>query len=272
MATDDPNDDFVLSEAQFREVIERATRADLTQDGISVAILRQVAQELEIDPKALQRALGDVVGVSDARQPVRGWFRRQITNAGRLVDFALPKRGRLVAGIAVGTFLGWLTAHVAVGLRVVIGETTRSIGSSSFIDVPVFLLLVALTFANSLSRRLDRRLDRYLAEVATMWGAFAISWSITFGSTTNDLSVTTLLSIMVAAVWGWIVIGRRAGPDLDESVTATAHTHALPASPDDKRVNPLERRSQRGFLALIALGISLPQARSATLTMSESAP
>jgi hypothetical protein len=272
MATQDPDDDFVLSEAQFREVIERATRADLTQDGISVAVLRQVAQELDVDPRALQRALGDVVGVSDARQPVRGWFRRQITNAGRIVDFVLPKRGRLVAGIAVGTFLGWLTAHVAVGLRVVIGETSRSIGSSSFIDVPVFLLLVALTFGNSLSRRLDRRLDRYLAEIATMWGAFAISWSITFGGSTSDLAVTTLASIVVAAVWGWIVIGRRAGPGSAESVAVTAHPHALPVIPEEKGVNPLERSSQPGFLALIMLGISLPQARRASLTMSGSAP
>jgi hypothetical protein len=30
----------------------------------------------------------------------------------------------------LGTFLGWLTVHVAVGLRIVLGETTRSIGIS----------------------------------------------------------------------------------------------------------------------------------------------
>ena len=59
-------DDMVLSEEEVREIVERAARELPASSGITVAELRQIAAELDIDPKALTRALDQVVGLPTA--------------------------------------------------------------------------------------------------------------------------------------------------------------------------------------------------------------
>lgn len=54
-------DDVVLTDAQVREVIERATRDVPRPSGISIAELRQMAGDLYIDPISLERASGSEV-------------------------------------------------------------------------------------------------------------------------------------------------------------------------------------------------------------------
>ena len=56
----DMSDDLVLSESQLRDIIERAARMS-EQDGVSIAELRRIAHELDIDPQAVDRALAQVL-------------------------------------------------------------------------------------------------------------------------------------------------------------------------------------------------------------------
>lgn len=200
-------EDLVLSEAQLRAVIERAARAEPRPEGTSIAVLRQIAAELDIDPAALERALNEVVGLPVQGKPVRSWINRRVTRLGHALDLVLPRRGRLVAGLLLGGSLGWLSAQVALGLRLPGGM--GSSGSGAFVDVPITIALILLTLANSLSRRLDRRFARYLAETAALWGGLAVTWSITAGEATNDLVSLVLLVMAASAVWGWLVVRRR---------------------------------------------------------------
>ena len=206
MTQGDLPDDLELTESQFREVIERATRADLRDPGIPLDILRQVAAELEIDPKELQLALRAVVAAPESRGSVRGWLGGIDTRLGHLLDDILPRKARPAVGALVGGSLGWLSAHVA---------TTVATGANAFIDVPVAIALVLLTAANSLSRRLDGRFAEFAGETIAMWAAFGLAWTLTFGQVTGDIVTWVLSCVAAATVWGWLVVRKsgRGGPD-----------------------------------------------------------
>ncbi len=91
-------DEIVLSDAQVRDVIERATRVVPERNGITVADLRQIATELDIDPRALEAALDHVIGLPVPGRPIRSWFNRQMATLGRFADSFLPQSGRLIVG------------------------------------------------------------------------------------------------------------------------------------------------------------------------------
>ena len=203
MKQGDIPEDLVLTESQFREVIERATRADLRDPGIPLDVLRQVAAELEIDPKELQLALRAVLAVPDSRGSVRGWLGGIDTRIGHLLEDILPRKARPAVGALAGGSLGWLSAHVAA---------TVATGANAFIDVPVAVALVLLTGANSLSRRLDGRFAEFVGETVAMWAAFGLAWTLTFGEVTGDIVTWVSSCVAAATVWGWLVV-RKSGPD-----------------------------------------------------------
>ncbi|MEO5825731.1 MAG: hypothetical protein ABIR59_07580 [Gemmatimonadales bacterium] len=264
MTDDRLHDDLILSEDQFREIIERATRMERNDDGVSVTILRQVADELGIEATALERALGDVVGLPDSKRPVRGWMGRTFTKVCRVIDQILPRKGRLLAGMFAGASLGWLSAHIAVGLQRIVGGFSATIGSSSFIDVPVAAALIALTLANSLSRRYAGGFGRYCAETLAIWGAFGAAWTITSGAPTSDLMTWVAIATGASMMWGWLIIprnapGQRIAPlqQLRSLVTSTGRR--------DTRIDgPVERSAWRAAMPWVTLELSLRHARGAT--------
>lgn len=62
------SEDRVLRYSQLREVIERAALMS-DEDGVTVAELRSIAEELELDPGAVERALGQVLAEQDTGDP-----------------------------------------------------------------------------------------------------------------------------------------------------------------------------------------------------------
>ena len=194
--------DLTLTEAQFREVIERATRADLRDSGISLDILRQVANDLDIDPRELEVALRAVVAAPAPQSSMRDWFGRIDARIGHFLEDVLPRRSRPAIGALVGGSLGWLSAHVAA---------TVETGANAFIDTPVAIALILLTAANSLSRRLDGRFAQFVGETIAMWTGFGLAWALTSGKVTGDLITWVLFCIAAATAWGWLVV-RKSGP------------------------------------------------------------
>src|SRR5688572_12196340 len=134
-----PPQDLVLSDAELREVIERALRAEPARGGVTIAEVRQIAAELDIDPRALDVALDQVVGLPVAGKPIHSWLKRQMTRLGRLADSFLPRTGRLIGFGMFGAIAGWLNAYLP-----------------TFSFNPHYLIaaaMVGLTMANLLSRR-----------------------------------------------------------------------------------------------------------------------
>ena len=224
------SDDVVLSDAQMREVIERATRELPRPSGVTVEELRQIAAELDIDPGSLERALDEVIGFPVAGQPIRSWFRRQLTKLGHLVDPFLPNKGRLVFGALFGGIAGWLNAFLM----------TFSIQS----HYPVALVMLGMTFANLLSRRRDRQFPRFVAETVATWGVYAVSWAVTYGGVTGNLVLWVLLWTCVATFLGWLLMRAPSGDGNHPSLLA----------PDSKEVSrePFDdaRRTLRARISL----------------------
>lgn len=183
-----------LTEAQFREVIERAGRDDA--DGIPLETARTIALELGLDPRAVDRALHDVVATAPApRRRTRGVLSRII----RRIDTFIPRDGLAFILAAAGGLLGWFSASIARGGG----------GSNAGTDVPVFFILATITLLVSLSRRHGRRFTEYLTEISALWAAFAAVWSGVYGRNTDDLIMGTLVALGVATVWGWLVVRGR---------------------------------------------------------------
>src|SRR5688572_22056950 len=150
-----PPQDLVLSDAEVRDVIERALRAETMRTGVTVAELRQIAAELDIHPHALELALDQVVGLPLPGKPIRSWLKRQMTRLGRLADSFLPRTGRLIGFGMFGAIAGWLNAFLP----------TFSFNP----HYPIAAAMVGLTLANLLSRRVDQKLRRFISETFATW-------------------------------------------------------------------------------------------------------
>lgn len=185
-------DDIVLSEAQVRDVIERATRVVPEKTGLTVSELRQIAIELDIDSRAFEAALDRVVGLPVTGQPIRSWFKRGMATVGRLADSFLPQSGRLIGIALCGGIAGWLNAFL---LRFSLNG-----------HYPVAAAMIGLTVANLLSRRLDRNLPRFLVETFAQWGAYGLLWSFTYGQVTQNLVLWIVLWTTLATISGFLLV------------------------------------------------------------------
>jgi hypothetical protein len=224
---------MVLSESQLRDVIERAVRVLPEKTGVTVAELREIAAELDIDPRALERALDDVIGLPIPGQPVRTWLKRQITKLGRLTDRVLPQTGRLATFGLLGAIAGWLNAFLMV--FALNGH------------YPIAAAMLGLTLANLLSRRLDKNFSRYLAETFAQWGCYAVLWSLTYGNVTQNLVIWFVLWTALASAAGWFMVRDRDNdgqytPSLPQSSPDTA----MPGAQDPNSARR-ERISHRRF-------------------------
>lgn len=219
-------DEIVLSDAQVRDVIERATRVVPERNGITVADLRQIAAELDIDTRALDAALDQVIGLPVPGRPIRSWFKRQIATLGRVTDSFLPQSGRLIGSAIFGGIAGWLNAFLMV----------FSLNGHS----PIGAAMIGLTIANLLSRRLDRNLPRYLAETYATWGSYGVLWSITYGHVTQNLVLWIALWTSLATVSGFLLVrdsSRRGGkPAYPHDVTQQSAREAFGDSHEMRRV------------------------------------
>jgi hypothetical protein len=213
--------DLVLTESQFREVIERAARAEAREPGITVEALRQVAAEAEIDQEKLEAALREVLdSAPPASTPAMSLSGRP--SIGAMMGEILPRQGRVIVFALIAAWLGWFSAHI--------GNTLNS-GAMGFVDVPVSIVMLVMTLANSMNRRVDGRVGRFIAESAATCAGFTIAWSITHGRVTDDLVTWLASGIGAAAVWGWLFVRRR-GPS-EPAVTATSSPAVdAPASSD----------------------------------------
>jgi hypothetical protein len=212
MGKSDLPEEIVLTEAQLRKIIDRAVRMQDPADGVTIADLRQIAAELDIEPKAIERAIDEVIGLPIPGHPVRTWFKRAFTKLGHEVDRYLPEKGRLLIGVAFGYVAGWLNAFVPDGF----GVNTH---------YPTAVAMVGFTVLNLLSRRLDRSLLKFLREAVAMWLVYGIAWSITHGEPTQNLIAWVTLWISAAGVTAWFSMGGHGrgdtafGPDVSEVVS-----------------------------------------------------
>jgi hypothetical protein len=220
-------DDMLLSEAQMRDIIERASRELPASTGITVAELRQIAAELDIDAKSLERAFDEVVGLPIADQPVRTWIRRKLTTLGRLVDPFLPKKGRFVAGALFGGLAGWLNAFL--------------MGFSLNGHYPIACAMIGITLANLLSRRLDRDRSRYVAETLAMWGLYGASWALTYGDVTGNLVQWVLLWTSLALLGGWRLLRAPSGGNDQPPLVPLSADKSTRAPADDPGAMPRNR-------------------------------
>jgi len=256
MSHDGLPDDFMLSDTQLREVIERAARAEPRTSGISITMLRQVAAELEIDPTALARALDEVVGLPVRGRPVRSWFRRQATRAGRFLSQFLPREGRLVASLTLGAAFGWLSGNVAKSIMMTVNGMRIATTGTAFLDVPLAIAIVVLTFANSLARRHEGGLRRYLAETFVLWGGFAAVWSLTSGhGLTDDLLRWTLGGLFVASAWGIAIIRPR--PWLGSGQARLPVAHRRPPAVEPPADTEVRRSRVRPLASLSGVIVGL---------------
>ena len=214
--------DLVLTESQFREVIERAARAEAREPGITVEALRQVAAEAEIDQLKLEAALRAVLDsatpASAAAVPPAA--RRSI---GEMIGEVLPRQGRAIVFAIIAAWLGWFSAHIG---------NTLNTGAMGFVDLPIGILMLVLTLANSVHRRVDGRVGRFIAESAATWAGFTIAWSITHGRVTDDLVTWLASGVGAAAVWGWLFVRRR-GPNEPAVAAANSPPVDAPAGRED---------------------------------------
>jgi hypothetical protein len=193
-------DDMILSEAQLREVIERAARMEPSAEGVTVAELRQIASELNIEPRAIQQALDEVIGLPIPGHPIRTWLKRGLTRLGHEVDRYLPEKGRLLIGAAFGSIAGWLNAFIPDGF----GINTH---------YPVAIAMVGFTALNLLSRRVDKRLFKFLTETLAMWLVYGVFWATTHGEATESLVIWLAMWTALASGAGWLMIGRNSRQD-----------------------------------------------------------
>lgn len=204
MSTHELPDDLRLSEEQVRAIVERALREPPASTLITLAQLREIATELDIDQSALTTAAHEVLGGAQSDAVDIGVAESVLRKA---------SRGNLGRGVLLGIFataLGILTTYVEAGaLDGVLGRTTLP-GSGAFIDVPVGAFLIALTLVNAYSRLRAGKRTQFLLESATTWLGFAVGWTLGDGRLTADLATFVGLALAGSFLLAWNQIHKRA--------------------------------------------------------------
>jgi hypothetical protein len=204
-----PPQDLVLSDAEVRDVIDRAVRTQTRPNGVTIAELRQIAAELDIDPNAFEQALDQVVGMPIPGKPIRSWLKRQMTKLGRLTDAFLPQTGRLIGFGMFGAIAGWLNAYL--------------MDFSINAHYATAAAMIGLTAANLLSRRLDQKLARFITETLAQWVLYGAAWSVTYGGVTDNLVIWVVFWTSQASMLGYILMrdatGTPRGTPISDSTT-----------------------------------------------------
>lgn len=198
MSRNELPDDLKLSEAQVQAIVERALRAPPASTLITMAQLREIAAELDIDQSALAAAARSVLAGSAPSATVDvGVAESLLRKASR------ARLGRAALLCAFTAALGVFTTYVeAGGLDSVLNRTTMP-GSGSFVDVPVGVFLIVLTLVNAYSRlRFGKRIQFLVESVAT-WLGFAAGWTLGNGGLTADLATFVALTLAGSVLLTW---------------------------------------------------------------------
>jgi len=275
-------ENLTLSDAQVREVIERAARLEPRSERVSVRELRQIAAELDIVPDALEQALEEIIRPSTLRR-IRSRCCHRLTRIGWVADRLLPRRGRLAGGCAVGGLLGWASAYVMSLAPFSIGSIHVTPGAGAIVDVPVTLALVLMTLANSLSRRVHGALAKYLRETWALWLGFGAGWSGTHGSVTADMLWWLAIGLSGLTVWGCLVVrgdrgadsgvpllGATGDPRVADNPTETESARDMPIRDVWRgRVSPNGLGWAHRFLLALGVCVSLAACETQRLTPGE---
>src|SRR5690554_4060577 len=151
MKKDDLSDGLRLTEAQVRKAIELAAREPPESAGLSLAQLREIAGELDIDEAALTKAVRQILADETLTA----------TPPGGGTGAPAPGTSRFLVGraIALGSFaaaLGVFTTYIESGALDGLLNRTTVPGSGAFIDMPVALLLIVVTIVAAGARRFPK--------------------------------------------------------------------------------------------------------------------
>lgn len=229
MSPNELPDDLKLTEAQVRAIVERALREPPASTLITMAQLREIAAELDIDQSALAAAARTVLA-SDAPSDAM-----EIGVAESLLRKA--SRASLGRVALLGTFataLGVFTTYVeAGGLDTLLNLTTMP-GSGSFVDVPVGVFLIVLTLVNAYSRlRVGKRMHFLLESVAT-WVGFAAGWTLGNGGLTTDLATFVGLTLAGSVILTWKRLHTGAKRIRTAVAELSARGHAASSASDEQ--------------------------------------
>ena len=213
-----PHQDLVLTDEEVRDVIQHALREESARGGITITELRQIAAELDIEPRALELALDQVVGLPIPGKPIRSWLKRRMTKLGRLADAFLPQTGRLIGLGLFGAIAGWLNAFLP----------TFTFNP----HYPIAAAMIGLTMANLLSRRLDQKLRRFIMETLATWLLYGVAWSATYGGVNDRIVFWVVFWVSQATMLGYILMRDRSESDGDLHVATTLAERSSPNAPD----------------------------------------
>ncbi|MGH7467155.1 MAG: hypothetical protein ACRENP_04130 [Longimicrobiales bacterium] len=190
-------EDRRLSEAQVRQIIERAVALD-ARDILSVRELRSIADEIGISSRALSLALHEVLAAekgSDAAR-VHGW----LSSFGPRIRLSWMA----VAGATWGSITAMLDARV---------------NDASLIDLPSVMVLICVSLALPLLSTLRHYHATLPGKLVALWLAYMAGWAITHGDVTSDLvfgvgSIGLGVSVIASAILRirhaqeWVADGR----------------------------------------------------------------
>ena len=197
MTTRHQPDERRFSDDEVREILELALRQPPASSGLTLAELREIAEEIDLDEASLRRAV-EVVMERGEREGAA--VADDATSEGHREEVNVR---RSMAYTALGAALGLFTTFVeGGGLDGVLGRQTIP-GSGAFIDVPVTLLLVILSLVLARRHWSPRRPWSFALEAGALWAGFAAGWTMGHGSVTGDLLglVGTALLSIGALAW-----------------------------------------------------------------------
>lgn len=241
MTKKDGLESLSLTETQVREIIERAARMPARRDNISVQELRAIASELDIDSESLERALSEVL------------FEAQST----LFSPVPRKTLRVGLGLIAGASLGLATGFLGLAIRIVVAGGSATLGSNAYIDMPVSLLLTALSLTSLFWNKKVGSLRQFLAEVGALWGTYFVGWSIVSGGATADLTAFVLSGVAVSTVVGVLVLRRSPPTGLPSRSDTLAPVESDSDTSTSDQHPPF---SQRGLVSPTWLGLTAREA------------
>ena len=241
-----PDDSLGLTEEEFRKVIERAELISSGRDRISLAELRTIAADLDIEGSALERALAEVL--------------KETAVASRdetmLAESRPILRRRLALGAVAGALLGVGSSLMGLAERMVIAGIEMVLSSTAWVDVPVAIVLGLLSLFALLRSRSNGSLRSYCGEVTTLWLTFFFGWSLIRMGSPGDLLAFLVTGLSVSLAIGFLVLRDRR--DGTKSLPkAEAEEISLPRDPSDESKDRYFERREFSLNELMTMKLTL---------------
>jgi hypothetical protein len=186
--------DALLSEAEVRQVLQRAARLE-AGGSLSVAELTRVAQEAGFSPETVAIAIRDVLEALDLSQAPSQAASAPIEHGATSKRLRkLASWPRLLLSALVGGSIGFFSRFTS----------TQPYGDDSALFA--VLVLVVATLFRAVHHRRDGDHEAFQLEVAGIWAGFTAGWSLAHGAVWGDLLFTTSLIWLVSAILGALII------------------------------------------------------------------